>query len=212
MPGKYNRKDHLYKAAKKAGYRSRAAYKLIEINQKASVLKKGAAVLDLGAAPGGWLQVAASMVGASGRALGVDLEPIAPFSAAELGAGSAVPVTIQGDITSEAVRQLLVEKAEGKYDVVLSDMSPKLSGIRDRDIAVSVELVEMAQDVCRSLLRPGGVMLAKLFPSNDTEELIKSLRSSYKRIDRVHPKSSRKTSRELYIVCKGFSPEQEETS
>ncbi|MCB0346326.1 MAG: RlmE family RNA methyltransferase [Bdellovibrionales bacterium] len=212
MPGKYNRKDHFYKAAKSEGFRSRAAYKLIELNQKAKVLRKGAAVLDLGAAPGGWLQVAAMAVGSGGRVFGVDLEPIPPFSPAELKPGSAVPVTIQGDITSEAVRQQLVQRAGGQYDVVLSDMSPKLSGIRDRDIAMSVELIAMAQDVCCALLRPGGVMLAKVFPSNDTEELIKSLRDSYRRIERVHPKSSRKTSRELYIVCRGFVPTREEAS
>lgn len=204
MPGKYKRKDHLYQRAKEEGYRSRAAYKLIELNQKARLLKKGAAVLDLGAAPGGWLQVAAKLVGARGRAVGVDLEPIAEFSPGELGADSAVPVLIQGDITSEAARELLRKSAGGEFDVVLSDMSPKLSGIRDRDIAQSVELVAIAHEVCRELLRPGGSLLAKVFPGNETEELIREIARSYAKVQRVHPESSRKTSRELYIVCRGF--------
>lgn len=204
MPGKYQKKDHLYHQAKDVGWRSRAAFKLIELDQKYKLLRKGSAVLDLGAAPGGWMQVAARKVGREGTVVGVDLELVPSFSLAELGKESAIPLFIQGDITAEATWNRIREIYSERFDLVVSDMSPKLSGIRDRDLAHSIALVERCHTVCQSQLRKGGSFVAKVFAGADTDELYEQLRPSFKKLFRVHPKASRKTSTELYFVGLGF--------
>ncbi|MCB0358230.1 MAG: RlmE family RNA methyltransferase [Bdellovibrionales bacterium] len=206
MPGVYNRKDHLYRKAKDEGYRSRAAYKLEEIDKKYRLLKKGYRVVDLGCAPGGWLQVAAKKVGSDGMVLGVDLERVSPFRAGELANEACQPRLLVGDMNSAEVQAMLLSLAAGPVDVVLSDMSPKLSGIRERDQVQSVALCESALTVCGSILRPGGSFVAKIFPSEEAEDFAKRLGEAFRKSFRVHAKSSRKTSTELYLVGLGFRP------
>lgn len=209
MGGNYERKDHLYNKAKAAGYRSRAAYKLIELDDKLGFLKPKCKVLDLGCFPGGWLQVAQSRVGASGTVIGVDINPVEPVSVllGSGGGGAAVcPIIIQGDVTSEIVRTRLLSQMEGGADVILSDMSPKLTGIRFRDVAQSAELVAQAFEIARVLLRKGGVLVAKVFPGQETDQIFRSYRNDYNRLSRTKLKSTRKGSDELYFIGQGFVP------
>jgi 23S rRNA (uridine2552-2'-O)-methyltransferase len=204
VSGKYNKKDHFHRQAKSEGYRSRASFKLMELDKRYRLFRSGGRVLDLGCAPGGWLQVAASSVGASGVVVGVDIEEVPPFTPVEMGPKACLPAILHGDIRDEVIHGRLRELADGAFDVVLSDMSPKLSGVKDRDIAQSIELVEMAFGVAEQLLRGGGTFVAKVFSSGDTDILFEALQPSFKKLFRAHPKSSRKTSTELYLIGIGF--------
>lgn len=195
MTGVYDRKDHLYKKAKEQGYRSRAAYKLLELDKKYKLFHKGDKVVDLGCFPGGWLQVSHEKVGPEGVVVGVDLVPVAP-----IGITSDSVNIIEGDFSDSSVVEELVQALNGPADLVISDMSPKLSGVRFRDVAASVELVELALSFADSVLRPGGSFIAKVFPGQDTEELIRGMRTKFSRLAREHLDSTRKTSNELYVV------------
>lgn len=191
------RRDAYYWKAKREGYRSRAAYKLVELDRGQHLLKAGARVLDLGCAPGGWMQVALERVGPRGRVVGIDLAPVSPFPQPNA-------TVIQGDMRDPAVAEAAAEALGGPADVVLSDMSPKLSGIRDADIARSLDLVEAALAIARRLLRPGGAFVAKVFASPDTDALVARLRTAFQTLKVVEPEASRKASAELYLVGKGF--------
>lgn len=204
MAGRYQHKDKLHSRAKEEGYRSRASYKLLELNEKFRFLAKGSHVVDLGAAPGGWLQVAVRKVGRGGRAVGIDLERVEPFSNSEMGSEGVQPLLIVGDIREDASRKLVRRALEGAADVVLSDMSPKLSGVRDRDIAASCELVQLAFEFAYGILQPGGWFIAKVFPGPESDELYKSAVPHFRRLQRVTLKSSRATSNELYFVAQQY--------
>src|SRR6186713_941676 len=147
----YTPQDRFFKKAKQDGYRSRAAYKLIELQQRFRLMNQGDKVVDLGAAPGGWLQIAAKLVGPNGKIVGVDLQPIQPFQEPNI-------VLLQGDALSIKILAWIKEVLGGKANCVLSDMAPKLSGIRDADRARCQELNQTALQVAKELLRPGGVL------------------------------------------------------
>lgn len=199
MSGTYNRKDHLYKQAKADGYRSRASYKLVELDKRFRFLKRGARIVDLGCAPGGWVQVAAEKVGPTGRVVGVDLVAIDPMKP-----GNNHVSCIEGDMTlpetQEQARQLL----GGKADAVLSDMSPSISGIKLKDSAQSAELVAAAMSFAESVLQPGGLFVAKIFPGEDCDQLGRELRGRFSKFSRLNLDSSRTTSIEQYFVGQGF--------
>ncbi len=194
----YQRKDSFYARAKQAGYRSRAAYKLLELARRYQLIRRGDHVVDLGAWPGGWLQVAAELAGPHGIVVGVDLQPIQSLPA---------PVTtITGDARDAAVEEALRARCAGRVDLVLSDMAPKLSGIRDRDTAQAVALAEAAVAVAERLLGPGGRLLMKLFTAPETDAIVARLRQRFQSVKLTRPDASRKGSAELYVVALGFRP------
>ncbi len=183
--------DPYVRKAKAQGYRSRAAFKLAEIDANEKILKPGQIVVDLGAAPGGWSQVAAQKVGAGGRVVAIDLLPIAPISGVTL---------LQGDFRSEALIRVL---GPAKADVVLSDVSPNLSGIGNVDQARALELTAAAIDFCCRLLKPEGVFVLKVFHGEAFREVVARLKSSFKKVKVVKPLASRGESAETYVVAWG---------
>ncbi len=192
-----DRRDPYYRRAKREGYRSRAAYKLAELDDRERLIRPGARVLDLGCAPGGWMQVALERVGERGRVVGIDLAPVAPLA-------DPRAVVVRGDLRDEATVDAAAAALCGPADVVLSDLAPKLSGVRDTDIARSLELLAAAFAVARRLLRPGGGFVAKVFESPDTESAIRSLRPAFAALRLASPEATRRSSSELYLVGKGF--------
>ena len=173
--------------AKAQGYRSRAAFKLIEINEKEKFLHPGATVVDLGAAPGSWSQVAAERVKPGGRVIAIDLLPLVPISGVTI---------LLGDFREQALRE--------KADVVLCDVSPNLSGIADVDQARLAELAFAAIDFCRNVLKPEGVFLIKAFHGAAFGELSARLKKSFANVKVVKPQASRGESRETYVVARGL--------
>ena len=193
----YNPHDRYYKKAKHEGYRSRAAYKLLELQQRYRLLRLGDKVVDLGAAPGGWLQVAAKVVGQKGKVIGIDLQEMRPFSDGQI-------VLVHGDISTGEIQSKITELLGGMADTVISDMAPKLSGIRDADIARAVELNRLALAVAVRLLRPGGSLLIKSFMSNELQQLTAELKKEFSDVQRTKPEATRQGSSEFYFVAKGF--------
>lgn len=188
-------KDRYFQKAKAEGYRARSAYKLLQIQEKFHILHKGQMVVDLGAAPGSWSQVAAEIVGDTGGVIAVDLQAI-----------EAIPgvATLQGDITAPDVQARIVRAAGGPVDVVLSDAAPSTSGIHERDHALSVELVQAALAVALRSLRPGGSFVAKVFEGEDIPPLLAQLRRHFALVKPHYPQATRQESREMFLVCKEF--------
>ena len=195
----YNPRDSYYKKAKQEGYRSRAAYKLLELQQRYRLLKPGDAVVDLGAAPGGWLQVAAKTVGQNGKIIGVDLQTIEPFRERNI-------ILLQGDMARNEIQEQIKAVLNGPADCVLSDLAPKLSGIRDADMARCLELNQAALDVAIQLLRPSGSLLIKSFISNDLHGFTAELKKYFSAVQRTKPDATRQGSSEFYFYVKGFLP------
>ena len=193
----YNPHDRYYEKAKREGYRSRAAYKLLELQQRYRLLRPGHNVVDLGAAPGGWLQVAAKIIGQKGKVIGVDLQEILPFRERNV-------TVLQGNVSAGEIQAKMSELLGGPADAVLSDMSPKLSGIRDADTARALELNRAALAVARGTLRPGGIMLIKSFISNDLHEFTVELEQHFSAVQRTKPEATRQGSSEFYFFAKGF--------
>lgn len=191
------RKDHYYKKAKQEGYRSRAAYKLLEIQKRFKIFRKGDRVVDLGCAPGGWLQVMAAEVGPKGRMVGVDLQKTRPL-------GSGNVELIQGDITAPEIQSRVRQALGGEAHVVTSDLSPNLTGIHFQDHMRSCQLVRTALAVARELLKPGGVFLAKVFQGEELDAVVREMKDEYGEVKRVAPPASRKASSEIYLLAKGF--------
>jgi len=196
----YQRKDAFYARAKAAGYRSRAAFKLLELARRYRLIEAGNHVVDLGAWPGGWLQAAAQLTGPSGVVAGVDLKPIDPL-------GGPV-VTLVGDAREAAIEAEIRRRCAGRVDVVLSDMAPQLSGVRDRDAVRAAELAEAAVAIAGRLLGPGGRLLVKLFSAPETEPIVAAARKRFRTVKLTRPEASRKGSAEHYLVCLGFTPPQ----
>jgi len=194
----YNPQDRYFKKAKQEGYRSRAAYKLLELQERYRILKAGEGVIDLGAAPGGWLQVAAKVVGQNGKVIGVDLESIQPLPARNV-------ILLCGDIRSEPIQQRIRELIGGPAHCVLSDLAPKLSGIRDADMARCLELNRTALAVARQLLRRGGLLLVKSFISDDLQLFTAELKQHFSAVQRTKPEATRQGSSEFYFFAKGFT-------
>jgi 23S rRNA (uridine2552-2'-O)-methyltransferase len=192
----YRRKDAFYARAKDAGYRSRAAYKLLELARRYGLIERGNHVVDLGAWPGGWLQVAAQLTGPQGVVVGVDLQPIDAL-------GGPV-TTIAGDVCDESVQDEIRARCRGRVDVVLSDLAPKLSGVRERDTARAIALAELALAIADRLLAPGGRLLLKLFTAPETDAVVAAARRRFERVKLTRPEATRKGSAELYLVCLGF--------
>jgi len=195
----YTPQDRFFKKAKQEGYRSRAAYKLVELQQRFHLVNAGDKVVDLGAAPGGWLQVAAKLVGANGKVIGVDLQPIQPFRERNI-------VLLQGDVLTDETQIRIKELIGGLAHCVLSDMAPKLSGIRDADMARCQELNRLALQVAKELLRPGGVLLVKSFVSEDLQTYSAELKNYFATVQRTKPEASRQGSSEFYFYAKGYQP------
>ena len=186
------------KQAQVDGYRSRASYKLIEILDKDQLLPRQGAVLDLGSAPGGWSQVVAARLQAKGKIIASDILPMDSIADVHF---------IQGDFTEQAVYDEIITALDGnQVDLVMSDMAPNLSGIDATDQAASMYLVELALDMARNTLKPGGGFLAKVFQGEGYEAYVKDLRSSFDKVLIRKPKASRPRSREVYLVGKGFRP------
>lgn len=191
--------DPYVKQAQIDGYRSRASYKLIEINDKDKLFRPGSLVMDLGAAPGGWSQVVAPVVTQNNDAGRVIASDILPMD------GIAGVTFIQGDFTDEGVyEQLLQSLGEQKVDLVISDMAPNMSGVNTTDQYASIYLVELALDMARNVLKPGGSFCAKVFQGLGYEAYVKDVRSSFGKVVVRKPAASRPRSREVYLVAKGF--------
>lgn len=186
-------RDRFYRLAKEEGYRSRAAYKLKQINNRFSVISQGDVVVDLGAAPGGWLQVAKELSG--GRVVGVDLQRIRPIEGVE---------TIRGDMTDPRTIKKIGELV-GEADVVLSDAAPNLTGNWSLDHARSVGLAESAFEVAKEILRPGGVFVVKVFQGDMFKDFYDQVGRSFAFHQAHSPEASRKESAETYVVAKGFT-------
>jgi 23S rRNA (uridine2552-2'-O)-methyltransferase len=188
--------DPYVKKARDAGYRSRAAYKLLEVNTRERLLIPGARVVDLGAAPGGWSQVAAAMAGPRGRVAAIDLLEIAPISGVSV---------LRGDFREPAMQEeLLRQLGADKADAVLSDMSPNLSGIASADQARAAELVRAAMAFCRTHLAPQGVFFAKVFQGEEFAHLLKEMKAQWQSVKSVKPSASRDESRETYVLARGL--------
>ncbi len=188
--------EHYYKQAKKTGYRARSAFKLKQINQKFKVLKKGDNVLDLGAAPGGWSQVAKEIIGNNGKLIGVDLLPIRPIDNV---------IFLEEDMReTETISKIKEILGEEKIDTVISDMSPDISGNYDIDQARSIYLCTKAFETAELFLKNNGNFVCKVFEGSDFNDFIEELKPRFNSIKRFHPKASRKSSSEIYIISKGF--------
>ena len=188
--------DPYVKQARQEGYRSRASYKLIQLNEKDRLIRPGMLVVDLGCAPGGWSQVAGRLVGAKGKVVASDILPMEPLKNVDF---------IQGDFTEEAVLNQILARLEGrKPDLILCDIAPNISGIDVADQASSIYLVELALDMARQVLKPKGDFVAKVFQGAGSEAYLKELRSSFEKLMIRKPAASRPRSREVYVVAKGF--------
>ena len=194
----YNPQDRYFKKAKQEGYRSRAAYKLLELQQRYRIIKPGDKVIDLGAAPGGWLQVAAKIVGQNGRVIGVDLQPMQSFAEHQV-------ILLSGNIASKEIQQQITQLLSGPANCVLSDLAPKLSGIRDADMARCLDLNRIALAVAIELLRPGGTLLVKSFISDDLQTFTAELKRYFSTVQRTKPDATRQGSSEFYFYAKGFT-------
>ncbi len=189
----YRPKDHYFKKAKQEGLRARSAFKVDEILKRYPFLKKGATVLDLGAAPGGFLQILAGTVGPGGRVIGVDIVPIRPFS-------QQYVKTAVLDVLADDFDAKLRELYDGPFDAVISDMAPKTSGIRTTDEARSLRLARKALEVAVTRGRPGSSFVAKLFMGGEFEEFRSEVRASFEEVKLVRPEATRGASMEVYVI------------
>lgn len=188
--------DHYVKEAQRQGYRSRAAFKLIELLEKDAVVKKGMTVIDLGAAPGGWSQIVTQYVGSKGRVIATDILPMDSLPDVEF---------LQGDFTDEKVFDgLMAMLLNVKAGLVLSDMAPNMSGMKGVDQPRAMYLAELALDLSVRVLSPGGAMICKVFQGEGFDQLIVGFRKNFKRVLTRKPSASRPRSREVYIVAKDF--------
>ena len=189
--------DEYVRKSRQEGYRSRASYKLLEIHKRDKLFRPGMLVLDLGAAPGGWSQVAAELIGANGKVIACDLLPMDTLGDVEF---------IQGDFCDEKILQeILSALGDDKADLVISDMAPNMSGIRSVDQARMMELAELALELAEIALQPDGSLLLKIFQGEGFDGYLAALRSRFKRVVTRKPDASRARSRELYLLATGFS-------
>jgi len=193
---KKRRRDFYYRKAKLEGLRSRAAYKLEQLDKKFKIFKGVKKVLDLCCAPGGWLQYSLSRIGEDGLIIGVDLVEIAPLPNVYF---------IQGDITREETLEKIVKVANGKIDLVLSDCSPNVSGIWELDHARQIYLAETSLKIARKVLRKGGKFVVKVFQGDLFNNYLDKVREFFKIVKVTKPEASRKESAEMYIIALNFS-------
>ncbi len=190
--------DPYVKRAQQEGFRSRAVYKIEEIDRRDHLLRPGMVVVDLGAAPGGWSQYAVRRAGASGLVVALDILPMEAIPGVEI---------LEGDFTEGAVVDRLFGRLEGRpVDLVISDMAPNISGIDSADQARAMYLAELALDFAIQVLRNGGDFLVKVFQGGGYQEFYRTMRGRFDRVVARKPRASRSRSREIYLVGKGFRP------
>lgn len=189
------RRDQYRRLAKDQGYRARSAYKLLQLNRSYNIIKKGDKVVDLGCAPGGWLQVAVKEVRSSGNVIGIDLKPVTPVAGA---------IILQGSIEDPNMLSKIAEILGCKADVVLSDLAPNVSGVWDIDHARQISLSTIALRFAQHLLRVGGSSVFKVFEGDMLKEFRSELRKSFGKVFLSKPSASRQESSELYIICLDF--------
>ena len=188
--------DEYVKQSKALGYRSRASFKLLEIQEKDHIIKYGMNVVDLGATPGGWSEAAVKIVGEKGSVYALDLLPLEPIPDV---------IYIQGDFTDDAIYEKVLEYSQSKkIELVMSDMSPNLSGIKDVDQAKIMYLAELVLDFSKIVLVPGGSMLVKLFQGEGIDDFYRDVRKCFKSVKTRKPKASRPKSREIYLLAKDY--------
>ena len=188
--------DPYVKQAQRDGYRSRSAYKLIELDQKDRLIRPGMRVMDLGSTPGGWSQVLSRRLGDRGKVLATDILPMEPVAKVDF---------IQGDFTAEAIVGQIHDWLGGaKFDLIVSDIAPNITGIASADQASSIYFLELALDTVRETLKSGATFVAKMFQGAGSDDWIKDLRGSFQKVSIRKPAASRPESREVYVVAKGF--------
>ena len=187
-----NRKDHYFKKAKKEGYRARSAYKLFDINKRYNLIKKNDKVLDLGCSPGSWLQAASELVGQNGLVLGIDILPIKQIKNIKF---------IEADI-SDPITISQIKTISEKFDVVISDIAPKTTGIKELDHNKSVYLNEKALEIAEDVLKDRGNFLCKIFQGKYSQDFMKNITKKFEFVKTHKPISSRKESKEIYIIAK----------
>jgi 23S rRNA (uridine2552-2'-O)-methyltransferase len=189
--------DDYVQKAQQTGYRSRAVYKLQEINQKDTLLRTGMTVVDLGAAPGGWSQLAAEIVGEKGKVIAVDILSMDPIPGVEIQ---------QGDFTTQEVYENVIKILDGRNaGLVMSDMAPNISGIASVDQARAMYLAELSLDLARKVLVSDGDFLVKVFQGSGFDELKREMGLAFKKVVIRKPKASRSRSREVYMVARGYN-------
>ena len=196
------KRDYYYKKAKAEQYRSRATYKLSQTATKYNFIKRGDVVVDIGAAPGGWIQAARKIAGKTGFVLGVDLKPIDPFEQLYIR-------TIVADITEPETLQQIQSFLPRKADVVISDASPNISGVWEVDHACQIDLATQALQLALCLLRPGGNFFVKVFEGDLLNEFIKTVQKHFVTVKMVKPKASRTKSSEMYLLAMELKPPQQ---
>ncbi len=196
---RYQRKDSFHQRAKREGYRSRAVYKLDEIQERHGLLRPGQRVVDLGCWPGGWLQVAARCVGSTGRVVGIDRTPVEPLHLDRV-------VTLEADLTDPELAERILEALGGAADVVLSDAAPKLTGIRAADRAREEELLGAIERLLPRILKRGGDLLLKVLESPEAQEVMQRIRVRFDRARSIRPAASRKGTSERYLLARGYRP------
>ncbi|MCL5884219.1 MAG: RlmE family RNA methyltransferase [Deltaproteobacteria bacterium] len=193
----YKRKDSWYLQAKKEGYRSRAAYKLLQVVESERIVRPGECVIDAGAAPGGWSQVLLRLVGKTGKVAAVDILPMEPLPGENFR-------FFQDDLSLPSLPGRIREFFGGTADAVVSDAAPNTTGIPFTDQARSAELVRAVLALARETLKEGGTFLAKIFGSAEADTLFRALRAEFREVRRIRPGATRKESFELYLLAKGF--------
>ncbi len=191
------RGDHYYRLAKKEDYRSRASFKLSQLNQRYKLIKNGDVVVDLGAAPGGWLQVAREEVGESGFVLGVDIQKIAVLPYVNV-------KTLTADITDKNTSELIRSVLPRQADEVISDAAPHITGVWSVDHSRSIDLANSAFALAKNLLKPGGNLLIKVFQGEFFEDFLKEIRTNFEFAKISKPPASRKGSAEVYVIGQGY--------
>jgi 23S rRNA (uridine2552-2'-O)-methyltransferase len=194
----YQPQDRFFKRAREQGLPSRAAFKLSELLERRRLLRPRMRVLDLGCAPGGWLAILARMLSADSRVVGVDLVACPPLS--------PKVTVLTGDVSDPAIRRAALDALGGRAELIVSDMAPKLSGIKARDEARCEELLNLALQTAAEMLKPGGAMIAKAFMSGDFAKILTAFRARFRAVDIVRTNATRPGSRELYLVAREFRP------
>lgn len=193
----YERKDAFYQRAKREGFRSRAAYKLEELQRDHRLLRRGDRVADLGCWPGGWMQIAAEAVGPTGRVVGIDVAAMDPLPYEN-------SIAIQGDLSEAGVAERILAALGGPADVLLSDAAPKLTGVRATDRAREEALLEAIEALVPQLLRAGGVLVAKLLDAPESQAFVARLRKRFESARVTKSRATRKGSSEKYLIARGF--------
>ena len=193
------RRDYYRKLAKERGFRSRAAYKLLEIKNSYHLIQSGMYIADLGCAPGGWLQVASRLVGNNGKVLGVDIRHVDPLPRVQI---------IQGDVSDDSLAEKIMDAMERKVNVLLSDLAPNISGVWQLDHARQISLTQSAVSIAEKILVNNGNAVLKAFEGEMLNELRSDLKTKFKKLHLYKPKSSRKASSEIYLICLGYDASQ----